>query len=396
MAVPHELVQKDEGAAIAAARQGISNGSRSINDLPGSVSFSAALSLQAKMCRQRLRRRVETALSSCYRAVRAFPSELVCASTLYFPSSARRRRRASRSKTVRSATAADANYRQIGSLPDVFEGLENGTVGTRFCHRNTGRDGVDDPENYRGFSLAHTVLRPGQPSLYIPNVSARGFFSLRKRAADKRAAKCQRTRGLPLRRPDLSRTRLALPSPFDIQVHHRIGREPDSLRGPAIQRTLPLHRPDDRCTQLRRTARDLCQQRPDRTLPTVSRVYEGADDGRVTSPASFGYMARRIVAPKSWEAAGSRDARVAKRPIDHFQRLLESLLEPREADKRTRAGSARASRRKLAEYSLGFVCAARWSSTFDTAQTPSRATSASTTMIAAAIKSTARTSWRRR
>src|ERR1700730_5852629 len=65
MAAPHGLVQKDEEAAIAAARQGISNGSRSINDLPGSVSFSAALSLQAKMCRQRLRRRVETDLSSC-------------------------------------------------------------------------------------------------------------------------------------------------------------------------------------------------------------------------------------------------------------------------------------------------------------------------------------------
>jgi hypothetical protein len=32
-------------AAIAAARQGISNGSRSINDLPGSVSFFAVRSL---------------------------------------------------------------------------------------------------------------------------------------------------------------------------------------------------------------------------------------------------------------------------------------------------------------------------------------------------------------
>src|ERR1700675_3969299 len=75
MAVPHGLVQKDEEAAIAAARQDISNGSRSINDLPGSVSFSAALSLQAKMCRQRLRRRVETALSSCRPAVQPFPAE---------------------------------------------------------------------------------------------------------------------------------------------------------------------------------------------------------------------------------------------------------------------------------------------------------------------------------
>jgi hypothetical protein len=44
MAVPHGLVQKDEEAAIAAAWQGISNGSRSINDLPGSVSFAAVLS----------------------------------------------------------------------------------------------------------------------------------------------------------------------------------------------------------------------------------------------------------------------------------------------------------------------------------------------------------------
>jgi hypothetical protein len=45
MAVPHGLVQKDEEAAIAAAREGISNGSRSINDLPGSISFYAVLSL---------------------------------------------------------------------------------------------------------------------------------------------------------------------------------------------------------------------------------------------------------------------------------------------------------------------------------------------------------------
>src|SRR5260370_682407 len=48
-------------------------------------------------------------------------------------------------------------------------------------------------------------------------------------------------------------------------------------------------------------------------------------------------MARRIVAPKSWEAAGSRDVSVAKRPVNHFQCLLESLLEPREADKRPRS-----------------------------------------------------------
>jgi hypothetical protein len=45
MAVPHGLVQEDEEAAIAAAWQGISNVGRSINDLPGSVSFAAVLSL---------------------------------------------------------------------------------------------------------------------------------------------------------------------------------------------------------------------------------------------------------------------------------------------------------------------------------------------------------------
>jgi hypothetical protein len=44
MAVPQGLIQKAEEAAIAAAWQGISNGSRSINDLPGSVSFAAVLS----------------------------------------------------------------------------------------------------------------------------------------------------------------------------------------------------------------------------------------------------------------------------------------------------------------------------------------------------------------
>jgi hypothetical protein len=50
-----------------------------------------------------------------------------------------------------------------------------------FAFENTGHDGVAGSENYRGFSLAHTVLQPGQPSLYTPNVSARGFPSIRKR-----------------------------------------------------------------------------------------------------------------------------------------------------------------------------------------------------------------------
>jgi hypothetical protein len=47
------------------------------------------LSLQAKMCRQRLRRRVETALSSCPPEIRAIPTEPGGASTLHFLSSAR-------------------------------------------------------------------------------------------------------------------------------------------------------------------------------------------------------------------------------------------------------------------------------------------------------------------
>jgi hypothetical protein len=52
-----------------------------------------------------------------------------------------------------------------------------------FAIENTSRDGVDGSENYRKFSLVHAVLRPGQPSLYTPNVSARGFSFLRKGAA---------------------------------------------------------------------------------------------------------------------------------------------------------------------------------------------------------------------
>jgi hypothetical protein len=67
--------------------------------------------------------------------------------------------------------------------------------------------------------------------------------------------------------------------------------------------------------------------RPSRGKPHAAcqAHYEGADDGRVTSPVPLGYMARRIVAPKSWEAARSRDVSAAKRPIDHYQCLLESL-----------------------------------------------------------------------
>src|ERR1700730_6765838 len=107
MAAPHGLVQKDEEAAIAAARQGISNGSRSINDLPGSASFSVALSLQAKMCRQRLRRRVETALSSCPPEHSYSPSR-TSYSHLRSPfSTPPGCRRASRSRAVPSATAGD-------------------------------------------------------------------------------------------------------------------------------------------------------------------------------------------------------------------------------------------------------------------------------------------------
>jgi hypothetical protein len=148
MAVPHGLVQKDEEAAIAAARQGISNGSRSINDLPGSVSFSAALSLQAKMCRQRLRRRVETALSSCPPEIQAFSTEPAARIYAVVPKSVgpplritiessafryRRRRKFLSGQTPRQTCSKDSKWHSRNALlPSKY----------------TGRDGVDGSENY--------------------------------------------------------------------------------------------------------------------------------------------------------------------------------------------------------------------------------------------------------
>jgi transposase len=137
-----------------------------------------------------------------------------------------------------------------------------------------------------------------------------------------------------IEQPALSALPPTLPAPFDVQVHRRVGR--DSLVAfEGRQYSVPF-RFIGRTIDVRGCAgRVEIYAGGDRiaTFPrqTACRLlvdqahYEGAADGRVASPVPLGYMARQIVAPKSWEAAGSRDVSVAKRPIDHYQRLLESL-----------------------------------------------------------------------
>jgi hypothetical protein len=100
------------------------------------------------MCRQRLRRRVETALSSCLTEIHAFSTELLRASTVSSPKSVgpplritiessafryRRRREFLSGQTPRQTCSKDSKWHSRNALlPSKY----------------TGRDGVDGSENY--------------------------------------------------------------------------------------------------------------------------------------------------------------------------------------------------------------------------------------------------------